>query len=76
MDKSEGEKGELKEEEKWKKEKKIKLKENCVLKYKEDDWMKNVRILSRVGKARSKKWGRNYNMEDVDTGEVYWLIKP
>ena len=32
-----------------------------------------MRILSRAGKARNKKWGRSYNVEDVDTGEVYWL---
>ena len=32
-----------------------------------------MKILSRAGKANSKKWGRSYNVEDVDTGEVYWL---
>ena len=51
----------------------IKFKEKYALKHKEDDRKKKVRILSREGKARSKKWGRSYNVEDVDTGEVYWL---
>ena len=32
-----------------------------------------MRILSRAGKARSQKWGKSYNVKDVDTGEVYWL---
>ena len=73
VDESEEEWGELKEEEKQKKENKIKLKENYVLKHKEDDRMKKVRILSKAGKVRSKKSGRSYNMEDVDMGEVYWL---
>ena len=51
----------------------IKFKEKYALKHKEDDRKKKVRILSREGKARSKKWGRSYNVEDVNTGEVYWL---
>ena len=63
----------MKEKETRKKENIIKLKENYVLKHKEGDRKKKVRILSREGKARSKKWGRSYNVEDVDTGEVYWL---
>ena len=42
------------------------------MKHTEDDQKKKVRILSRVEKVRSKKWGRRYNVEDVDT-EVYWL---
>ena len=53
--------------------KKIKLKENYALKHKEDDRKKKVKILSKAGKAKSKKWGRSYNVEDVDTGEAYWL---
>ena len=55
------------------KEKETRKKENYVLKHKEDDRKKRVRILSRAGKARSRKWGRSYNVEDVDTGEMYWL---
>ena len=51
---------------------KIKLKENYALKH-EDDRKKKAKTLSRAGKAKSKKWGRSYNVEDVDTGEVYWL---
>ena len=46
------------------------MKENYALKRKEGDRKKKVKILSRAGKAKSKKWGRSYN---VDTGEVYWL---
>ena len=51
-------------------EKNIKLKENYALKYKDDDRKKKVKILSRAGEAKSKKWGRSNN---VDTGEVYGL---
>ena len=70
-DEEEGE--ELREEEREGREKKIKLNENYALKHKEDDRKKKLKILSRAGKANSKKWGRSYNVEDVDTGEVYWL---
>ena len=49
------------------------MKENYALKHEEDGRKKNVKILSRAGKAKSKKWDRSYNVEDVDTGEVYWL---
>ena len=67
------ERGVVKEKEKQLKWNIIKLKEKYALRNKEDDRMKKVRILSRVRKARSKKWGRSYNIEDVDMGEVYWL---
>ena len=63
----------VKEKEKKLKGNIIKLKEKYALNHKEDDQKKKVRILSRVGKARSKKWGRSYNVKDVNTGEVYWL---
>ena len=43
------------------------------MKHKEDDRKKKVKILSRAGKPKSEKWGRSYNVEDVGTGEVYWL---
>ena len=43
------------------------------MKHKEDNRKKKVRILSRMGKVRNKKWGRSYNVEDVDTAKVYWL---
>ena len=70
MEESEEEGEVLREEEREGREKKIKLKENYALKHKEDDRKKKVKILSRAGKAKSKKWGRSYNVEDVDTGEV------
>ena len=70
---SEEEKGAVKEKEKQIKGNIIKLKEKYALKHKEDDRKKKVRILSRAGKVRSKKCGRSYNVEDVDTGDVHWL---
>ena len=63
----------MKEEERRKKENRIRLKEDYALEHKNNDRKKKVRILSRAWKARSKKLGRSYNVEDVDTGEVYWL---
>ena len=39
----------------------------------EDEGERQVRVLSRAGKARSKKWGRSYNVEDEETAERYWI---
>ena len=49
----------------------IKIGENNQLKSKQDNRERKVRILTRAGKAKSKKWGRSYNVEDMDKEEVY-----
>ena len=51
----------------------IKIGKKYTLKSKEDKQERKVKILSRAGKAQSKKWGRSYNVEDMETEEVYWL---
>ena len=49
----------------------IKIGEKYQLKSKQDNRERKVRILTRAGKAKSKKWGRSYNVEDMDKEEVY-----
>ena len=43
------------------------------LQNKDDEREVRVKVLSRVRKARSMKWGRSYNVENLETEERYWL---
>ena len=43
------------------------------LRNKDDEREVRVKVLSRAGKARSVKWGRSYNVENLKTEERYWL---
>src|SRR5215469_16111224 len=40
---------------------------------KETQEEKIIKIISRAGKATSKKWSDCYNIEDVETGQKHWI---
>ena len=51
----------------------VKIRGTYKLQNKDDEREVRVKVLNRAGKARSVKWGRSYNIENLETEERYWL---
>ena len=70
---TEGEREKTKVEEEGTKKTVVKIRGTYKLRNKDDEREVRVKVLSRAGKAKSVKWGKSYNVENLETEERYWL---
>ena len=47
--------------------------QRCLIRNKENENNKMIEIISRAGKATSKKWKNSYNVKDIETGNIEWI---
>ena len=52
---------------------KMKAGERYEIKHKESGQRREVEVISRAGKATSKKWSDSYNIRDLGTGQTRWI---